>query len=140
MHILKRIFKIFFFSLKKKQSVDPVLYMVDWFMCVFCRTLPWSTVLRVWDMVLFCEGVKVLFKVAIVLVQNTIGRAKEAKQCESMYETLAKLKESFLRRLRRRVFFVRKGFVPNSFSPTLNILMQVLELELPEELLEKRTF
>ncbi|VDO83052.1 unnamed protein product [Soboliphyme baturini] len=39
----------------KKQNVDPVFYMVEWFMCIFCRTLPWPTVLRVWDM-FFCEG------------------------------------------------------------------------------------
>ncbi|XP_013380017.1 TBC1 domain family member 10B-like [Lingula anatina] len=39
----------------KKQKVDPILYMTEWFMCVFTRTLPWSSVLRVWDM-FFCEG------------------------------------------------------------------------------------
>ncbi|VDO36470.1 unnamed protein product [Onchocerca flexuosa] len=39
----------------KKHRVEPVLYMVEWFMCIFCRTLPWPTVLRVWDM-FFCEG------------------------------------------------------------------------------------
>lgn len=47
-------FNLYFF-LKKKHRVEPVLYMVEWFMCIFCRTLPWPTVLRVWDM-FFCEG------------------------------------------------------------------------------------
>lgn len=42
----------------KKQKVDPLLYMTEWFLCVFTRTLPWDTLLRVWDMFL-CEGVKV---------------------------------------------------------------------------------
>jgi hypothetical protein len=41
---------------QKKHCVDPVLYMIEWFMCVFCRTLPWPTVVRVWDM-FFCEGI-----------------------------------------------------------------------------------
>ncbi|WKX99569.1 hypothetical protein Q1695_014447 [Nippostrongylus brasiliensis] len=27
----------------KKHNVDSVLYMVEWFMCIFCRTLPWPT-------------------------------------------------------------------------------------------------
>ena len=44
--------KIFF---QKKHRVEPILYMTEWFMCVFSRTLPWSCVLRVWDM-FFCEG------------------------------------------------------------------------------------
>ena len=53
------IFKIhdffFFFSFQKKHRVEPILYMTEWFMCVFSRTLPWACVLRVWDM-FFCEG------------------------------------------------------------------------------------
>ncbi|GCC43382.1 hypothetical protein chiPu_0027345, partial [Chiloscyllium punctatum] len=38
----------------KKHQVDPLIYMTEWFMCLFSRTLPWATVLRVWDMFL-CE-------------------------------------------------------------------------------------
>lgn len=30
--------------------------MIEWFMCLYCRTLPWPTVLRIWDMFL-CEGI-----------------------------------------------------------------------------------
>lgn len=39
----------------KKHKIDPILYMTEWFMCAFSRTLPWASVLRVWDM-FFCEG------------------------------------------------------------------------------------
>lgn len=39
----------------KKFKIDPILYMTEWFMCIFSRTLPWASVLRVWDM-FFCEG------------------------------------------------------------------------------------
>lgn len=39
-----------------RQKIDPLLYMTEWFMCAFARTLPWSSVLRVWDM-FFCEGI-----------------------------------------------------------------------------------
>ncbi len=41
-----------------KQEIEPVLYMTEWFLCAFARTLPWPSVLRVWDMFM-CEGVKV---------------------------------------------------------------------------------
>ncbi len=33
----------------------PQLYMIEWFMCIYARTLPWCTILRIWDM-FFCEG------------------------------------------------------------------------------------
>lgn len=43
------------YRLLKKQKIAPILYMCEWFMSVFSRNLPWSSVLRVWDM-FFCEG------------------------------------------------------------------------------------
>lgn len=43
------------YKILKKQRIDPIYYMTEWFMCAFARTLPWSTVLRVLDM-FFCEG------------------------------------------------------------------------------------
>lgn len=43
----------------RRQRIDPVLYMTEWFMCIFARTLPWASVLRVWDM-FFCEGASLL--------------------------------------------------------------------------------
>lgn len=71
----------------KKQKIEPILYMTEWFMCVFTRTLPWSSVLRVWDM-FFCEGVKVMFRVALVLLKFSVGQPGQVKQCPTMYETL----------------------------------------------------
>lgn len=44
-------------------KAEPVLYMTEWFLCAFTRTLPWDCLLRVWD-VFLCEGVKVFFKVS----------------------------------------------------------------------------
>lgn len=41
-----------------KQDIEPILFMTEWFLCAFARSLPWPTVLRVWDMFM-CEGVKV---------------------------------------------------------------------------------
>lgn len=75
----------------KKQKMEPILYMTEWFLCVFTRTLPWATVLRVWDMFL-CEGVKVMFRVALMLIKCTLGRHDVLKKCPSMYETLEVLR------------------------------------------------
>lgn len=54
------------------------------------RTLPWACVLRIWDMFM-CEGVKVLFRVALVIMRYTLTRSVR-KRCPSMYETLDALK------------------------------------------------
>jgi len=75
----------------KKQKIEPVLYMTEWFMCIFTRTLPWSSVLRVLD-VFFCEGVKVMFRVALVLLKYSLGRSDLLKQCPTLYETLEVLR------------------------------------------------
>ncbi len=76
---------------QKKHSVEPVLYMVEWFMCMYCRTLPWNVVLRIWD-VFLCEGVKVLFKVAIVLLRATLGTRAQTRNCDDMYAVVHALK------------------------------------------------
>ncbi|XP_074643871.1 TBC1 domain family member 10B-like [Tubulanus polymorphus] len=75
----------------KKQRIEPILYMTEWFMCVFTRTLPWATVLRMWDM-FFCEGVKVMFKIGLVFFKFTLGSKEQLSECPSLYETLEKLK------------------------------------------------
>ena len=100
-----------------KQDIEPILFMTEWFLCAFARSLPWPTVLRVWDMFM-CEGVKVrvilvniflssyhliegsiqfffhfkvLFRVGLVLIKFTLTK-RVRKGCPSMYETLEALK------------------------------------------------
>ncbi|XP_032823381.1 TBC1 domain family member 10A-like [Petromyzon marinus] len=75
----------------KWHSVDPVLYMTEWFMCVFSRTLPWDSVLRVWDM-FFCEGVKTMFRVGLVLLRHALGNSERVRMCPGLYETMEQLK------------------------------------------------
>ncbi|XP_067421798.1 TBC1 domain family member 10B [Emydura macquarii macquarii] len=75
----------------RKYKIDPILYMTEWFMCVFSRTLPWGSVLRVWDM-FFCEGVKIIFRVGLVLLRNTLGSVDKLRSCQGMYETMEKLR------------------------------------------------
>ncbi|XP_072298836.1 TBC1 domain family member 10B [Eucyclogobius newberryi] len=75
----------------KKFKIDPILYMTEWFMCIFSRTLPWSSVLRVWDM-FFCEGVKIVFRVGLVLLKQMLGSVDKLREVQGMYETMERLR------------------------------------------------
>ena len=101
-----------------KQCVEPILYMTEWFLCAFARTLPWPTVLRVWDMFM-CEGVKVLFRVALVLIKFTLSKSVR-KKCPTMYETLDALKN-----------------LPAEVTEEDFLVEQVVKLNLSEEAMEK---
>uniref|UniRef100_A0A665UG25 TBC1 domain family member 10A-like n=1 Tax=Echeneis naucrates TaxID=173247 RepID=A0A665UG25_ECHNA len=75
----------------KNHKLEPILYMTEWFMCAFSRTLPWASVLRVWDMFL-CEGVKILFRVGLVLLKCMLGSQEKLKSCQGLYETMQLLR------------------------------------------------
>ncbi|KAL7601160.1 hypothetical protein Lser_V15G24933 [Lactuca serriola] len=72
-HVEQRVFKDL---LKKKCpsiyahleaiEFDVSLVATEWFLCLFSKSLPSETTLRVWD-VLFYEGAKVLFNVALAI-------------------------------------------------------------------------
>lgn len=75
----------------EKHKVEPLLYMTDWFLCAMTRTLHWDTLLRVWDCFL-CEGIKVIFKVGLVIVGASLGSHKVRKSCNGLCETLEVLR------------------------------------------------
>ena len=74
----------------EKHHIDPLMYMTEWFMCLFSRNLPFSSVLRIWDM-FFCEGVKVLFRTALTILKLTLT-SDVLKECDGMFETNDKLR------------------------------------------------
>ncbi|XP_011495336.1 PREDICTED: TBC1 domain family member 10A [Ceratosolen solmsi marchali] len=88
--LLKKVSPVAYKHLKK-QKMEPILYMVEWFLCVYTRTLPWESILRIWDMFL-CEGVKIIFKVGLVLLKGCLGRSGQTRKCPTLYETLQILK------------------------------------------------
>ena len=47
---------------------DMSILATDWFLCLFCTSLPAETAVRVWDALLH-EGTKVLFRVALALLK-----------------------------------------------------------------------
>lgn len=73
-----------------RHQLEPPLYMLEWFMCVYSRTLPWPSVLRVWDMFL-CEGVRVLFAVALVLLRCSLEERGKLGSCDSLADLLQRL-------------------------------------------------
>ncbi|XP_011480146.1 TBC1 domain family member 10A isoform X1 [Oryzias latipes] len=103
----------------KNQKLDPILYMTEWFMCAFSRTLPWAAVLRVWDMFL-CEGVKILFRVGLVLLKCTLGSQEKLKACQGFYETL-----ELLRTIKPQ--YMNEGF----------LVHEIIELSVSEKDIEK---
>lgn len=102
----------------KSQGIEPILFMTEWFLCLFTRTLPWPTVMRVWDMFM-CEGVKVLFRVGLVLVKFSLTK-EVRKRCPSMYETLDVLKN-----------------LPGHVTEEKFLVQHVLKLNIAEEDMER---
>ncbi|KAL6456445.1 hypothetical protein MHYP_G00349890 [Metynnis hypsauchen] len=88
--LLKRVCPIAYKHLDK-HKIEPILYMTEWFMCAFSRTLPWASVLRVWDMFL-CDGVKIIFRVGLVLLKSMLGTREKLKACPGQYETMELLR------------------------------------------------
>lgn len=114
----------------KKQRMEPILYMTEWFMCVFTRTLPWGCVLRVWDMFL-CEGVKVVFRIALVLFRIALGEPGCLTQCPTMYETLEKLR-------RLPIHSLEEEFIVQE-SLRLNITERDMEKEHQKQIQHRRS-
>ncbi|CAL8096141.1 unnamed protein product [Calicophoron daubneyi] len=76
----------------RKNGVDPIMIVLEWFMCVYTRTLPWPCVLRVLDM-FFCEGKVILFRVALVLLRRLFGTQAQRRACPGSDEILFRLKD-----------------------------------------------
>jgi hypothetical protein len=54
-------------------DVTPIMYIAQWFLTAFTMTLPWQSVLRVWD-VFYFEGVKVFYRISLAILQICKGR------------------------------------------------------------------
>ena len=54
------------FLLSESHGVDPALFSINWFLCLFVEYLPVNTYLHIWDAFLF-EGSKVKLMLNIQL-------------------------------------------------------------------------
>lgn len=50
------------------EGIQPNLYLYEWFMSIFSKSLNLNLILRVWDMIIF-EGIHTLYKTAIAILQ-----------------------------------------------------------------------
>ncbi|XP_072311507.1 TBC1 domain family member 10A [Eucyclogobius newberryi] len=116
--LLKKVCPVAYRHLEN-QKLGPVLYMTEWFMCAFSRTLPWASVLRIWDMFL-CEGVKILFRVGLVLLKYTLGSQEKLKNCPGLYETIELLKA-----------------IPPQYLQETFLVHEIIELSVSERDIEK---
>lgn len=53
--------------------MQPIMYITPWFLTAFTMTLPWSSVLRVWD-VFYFEGVKVFYRITLAILEICKGK------------------------------------------------------------------
>jgi len=70
-----------------KHGVDPALFTLNWFLCVFVDTVPVKTYLHIWDAFLF-EGSKVLFRYAIAIFKYMESTLVKQGDYMSIYNTL----------------------------------------------------
>ncbi|KAJ9079471.1 hypothetical protein DSO57_1035008 [Entomophthora muscae] len=66
-------------------DITPLLYVTPWFLTVFTMTLPWASVLRVWDL-FYYKGVKILFRVGLAIMSCI--KSHVLKNCPSPAELL----------------------------------------------------
>jgi TBC1 domain family member 10 len=125
MEMLQRDAKLFMALLKKtspqahrhlnKVKVEPLMFMTDWYLCAMTRTLKWDTLLRVWDCFL-CEGIKVIFKVSLVIVGASLSSHKVRKNNKELCDTLGILKSP-------KPEFIEEEFIMHHIS-RLNITVE----------------
>lgn len=66
----------------KEGGFELVVFTLPWFICLFINTLPFITVMRVWDVIMF-EGDKALIRIALALL--SIGE-KDLLACNEFSE------------------------------------------------------
>ncbi|KAL7414062.1 rab-GTPase-TBC domain-containing protein [Mrakia frigida] len=64
-------------------KIDPEMIISQWLQPMFVRTLPFATVLRIWD-VSFFEGPSYLLRVALAIVLSAKGRLMDQKAMTSV--------------------------------------------------------
>ncbi|KAG0032929.1 hypothetical protein BGZ82_006324 [Podila clonocystis] len=69
----------------QQNEVMPLMYMTPWFLTLFTMSLPWASVLQVWDIFYF-DGVKSLFRVGLAILH--LCRDKLMNQCPASEEVM----------------------------------------------------
>nr|CAG8503650.1 8592_t:CDS:10 [Entrophospora candida] len=79
-----------------ENDVIPLIYVTPWFMTLFTMTLPWASVLRVWDMFYF-EGVNLLYRIGLAIMECSQDYIlKECPTSSEILEFLLHIPHEFL--------------------------------------------
>lgn len=68
-----------------KNDIVPLMYVTQWFMTIYTMSLPWDSVLRIWD-IFYYEGVRFLHRVGLAIL--TIYRSHLLKKCPGTSEIM----------------------------------------------------
>lgn len=108
-------------------GVGPLLYLPEWFLCLFTRSLPFPTVLRIWDAFL-SEGAKVLFRVGLTLMRLALGTVEQRTACPGLLETLGALRAIPPTQLQEEVFMSQV----HSVTLSERVLQQEIRIQLAQ--------
>uniref|UniRef100_G3UIQ4 TBC1 domain family member 10B n=1 Tax=Loxodonta africana TaxID=9785 RepID=G3UIQ4_LOXAF len=75
----------------RRQRIDPVLYITQWFMCIFAHRAGLGPPLSHFSWP-HDRSVKIIFRVALVLLRHTLGSVEKLRSCQGMYETMEQLR------------------------------------------------
>merc|ERR1719427_1538984 len=70
----------------ESHGIDPALFSLNWFLCLFVDSLPVNTYLHIWDAFLF-EGSKVLFRYALAILKSLEGKIMRQNDYMSIFNT-----------------------------------------------------
>ena len=119
--VLFSLLKIYFTDIYNHlidQDIQPIFFMQTWFQCAYTRTFPMASVLRIWDMFM-CEGIYVLFKVALVILKFTLTKAARQK-CSDSIDTLSALQN-----------------LPNSITNEHVLIKSVISMNIADEIIKE---
>merc|ERR1719516_105444 len=77
----------------ENHGVDPALFSLNWFLCLFVDTLPVSTYLHIWEAFLF-EGSKVLFRYSLAILKMVEEKLLRQNDYMSLFSTFKTEAES----------------------------------------------
>ena len=71
----------------KKCDVIPFSYASEWFLCLFSRSLKFSSLVRVFDTFIL-EGYKVIYRFALAFLKSKEQKIIECKQMDNLFKTV----------------------------------------------------
>ena len=68
-------------------TFEATTYATQWFMTLFCVSLPFKAVVRIWDS-FFVEGLKIIYRVGLAIIKDNEKAILKSKSFEELQITL----------------------------------------------------